>query len=185
MRSTNTRRVFLLAAVVVAFTTGASDAPVEVPSVAQEDIELLRARELAVPVLGVARKELHDSFDDPRDLRRHQGLDVPAPAWTPVVAVDDGTIAQLFVSVAGGITVYHFDPTKTYAYYYAHLDRWAEGLHQGQPVRRGDVIGYVGTSGNAGGTAHLHFEIAKLASAKRWWDGTPINPYLVLRGVVE
>jgi murein DD-endopeptidase MepM/ murein hydrolase activator NlpD len=173
-------RRLALAVVVTVFTTGATDAPVVTPPVSQEDVELLRARELAVPVLGVTREQLHDSFDDPRGARRHTGLDVPAPAWTPVVAVDDGTIAQLFVSVAGGITVYHFDPTKTYAYYYAHLDRWAEGLQQGQLVRRGDVIGYVGTSGNAGETAHLHFEIAKLGSAKRWWEGTPINPYLVL-----
>jgi murein DD-endopeptidase MepM/ murein hydrolase activator NlpD len=112
-------------------------------------------------------------------------MDVAASAWTPVVAVDDGTIAKLFVSVAGGITIYQFDPTKTYAYYYAHLDRWAVGLHQGQSVQRGDVIGYVGTSGNAGETAHLHFEIAKLGSAKRWWDGTPINPYLVLRAAEQ
>ena len=172
-----------VAIVMVAFTTAATEAPVPEPSVSDDDVALLRARQLAVPVLGVARADLHDSFDDPRGAHRHEGLDIPASAWTPVVAVDDGTVAQLFVSVAGGITVYHFDPTKTYAYYYAHLDRWAEGLHQGQPVRRGDVIGYVGTSGNAGGTAHLHFEIAKLASAKRWWDGTPINPYLVLREI--
>jgi peptidoglycan LD-endopeptidase LytH len=183
MRSTDARRLFALTAFVVAFTTGASDAPVAAPPVSQEDVELLRARALAVPVLGVARADLHDSFDDLRGSHRHEGMDVPASAWTPVVAVDDGTVAQLFVSVAGGITIYHFDPTKTYAYYYAHLDRWAEGLHQGQPVQRGDVIGYVGTSGNAGGTAHLHFEIAKLGSAKRWWEGTPINPYLVFRDV--
>jgi septal ring factor EnvC (AmiA/AmiB activator) len=112
--------------------------------VSDDDVALLRARQLAVPVLGVAREDLRDSFDDPRGAHRHEGLDVPASAWTPVVAVDDGTVAQLFVSVAGGITVYQFDPTKTYAYYYAHLDRWAEGLRQGQVVRRGDVIGYVG-----------------------------------------
>jgi murein DD-endopeptidase MepM/ murein hydrolase activator NlpD len=108
-------------------------------------------------------------------------LDIPATAWTPVVAVDDGSLGQLFVSVAGGITVYQFDPTKAYAYYHAHLDRWVDGLHQGQAVRRGDVIGYVGTTGNAGETAHLHFGIAKLGLASRWWEGTAINPYLVLR----
>ena len=181
MRSADAQRLFALAVVVVVFTTGATDAPVATPPVSQEDIELLRARQLAVPVLGVARENLHDSFDDLRGSRRHEGMDVAASAWTPVVAVDDGTIAQLFVSVAGGITIYHFDPTKTFTYYYAHLDRWAEGLHQGQSVQRGDVIGYVGRSGNAGETAHLHFEIAKLGSAKRWWEGTAINPYLVLR----
>ena len=181
MRSPDARWLVALAVVVATSTSGAADAPVAAPPVSQEDIELLRARELAVPVLGISRADLHDSFDDLRGSRRHEGMDVPAAAWTPVVAVDDGTIAQLFVSVAGGITIYHFDPTKTYAYYYAHLDRWAHGLHQGQPVQRGDVIGYVGTTGNAGETAHLHFEIAKLGSAKRWWEGTPINPYLVLR----
>jgi murein DD-endopeptidase MepM/ murein hydrolase activator NlpD len=146
-----------------------------------QDVELLRARQLAVPVLGVAREDLHDSFDDARAGHRHEALDIPAPSSTPVVAVEDGSIAQLFVSVAGGITVYQFDPSKAYAYYYAHLDRWADGLHQGQAVRRGDVIGYVGTTGNAGETAHLHFGIAKLGSASRWWEGTPIDPYLVLR----
>ena len=192
-----------LAVVVVAFTTAlampstplpsgsaspgtvAIDAPVPPPPVSQEDHDQLRARELAVPVVGVARDDLHDSFGDLRGLRQHEGLDLAAPTGTPVVAVDDGTIAKLFVSIAGGIAIYEFDPTTTYAYYYAHLDGYAEGLHEGQVVKRGDVIGYVGTTGNAGETAHLHFAILKLGPEKRWWEGTPINPYLVLRGVVK
>ena len=191
-----------LAVVVVAFTTASAmpstllpsgsaspgtvaiDAPPP-PPVSQEDHDQLRARELAVPVVGVARDDLHDSFDDLRGLRQHEGLDLAAPTGTAVIAVDDGTIAKLFVSIAGGITIYEFDPTTTYAYYYAHLDGYAEGLHEGQVVKRGDVIGYVGTTGNAGDTAHLHFAIFKLGPEKRWWEGTPINPYLVLRGVVK
>jgi murein DD-endopeptidase MepM/ murein hydrolase activator NlpD len=161
------------------------DGPIVPPPVTQEDYERLRARELAVPVIGVAREDLHDSFDDLRGLRQHEGIDLAAPAGTPVVAVDDGTIAKLFVSDAGGNTVYLFDPSATYAYYYAHLDRYADGLHEVQVVKRGDLIGYVGMTGNAGETAHLHFAISKLGPEKRWWEGTPINPYLVLRGVVK
>ena len=176
------KMLLALVATIVLFGTGATDGPVALPPVSPEDVERLRARDLAVPVLGVERGALQDSFDDARGLRRHEGLDIVAPAWTPVVAVDDGTIAQLFVSVAGGITIYQFDPTKTYVYYYAHLDRWAEGLRQGQPVERGDVIGYVGRSGNAGDTAHLHFAIFKLDPEKKWWHGSPLNPYRVFHG---
>ena len=134
-----------------------------------------------MPVAGVAREDLHDSYDERRGLRPHEAIDLAAPSGTPVVAADDGTIAKLFESDAGGLTIYQFDPTSTYAYYYAHLDHYAEGLHEGDAVRRGDVVGYVGTSGNAGETAHLHFAILKLGPEKRWWEGTPINPYLVLR----
>ena len=161
------------------------DGPVMPPSVSEEELDRLRARELAVPVLGVAREDLHDSFDDLRGLRQHEGIDLAAPTGTPVAAVDDGTIAKLFVSVAGGITIYQFDPTTTYAYYYAHLDGYADGLHEGQAVERGAVIGYVGMTGNAGETAHLHFAIFKLGPDKRWYEGTPVNPYVVLRGVVR
>ena len=155
------------------------------PAVSQDDLDLLRARELAVPVVGFARDDLHDSFDELRGLHLHEGIDLVAPAGTPVAAVEDGTVAKLFVSVAGGLTVYQFDPEVTYAYYYAHLDRYADGLHEGQVVKRGEVIGYVGTTGNARGTAHLHFAIFKLGAEKRWWEGSPINPYLVLRDIIK
>jgi murein DD-endopeptidase MepM/ murein hydrolase activator NlpD len=155
------------------------------PAVSQDDLDRLRARELAVPVVGVAREDLHDSFDDIRGLQPHEGIDLAAPAGTPVAAVEDGTVAKLFVSLAGGFTIYQFDPESTYAYYYAHLDRYADGLYEGQIVKRGEVIGYVGTTGNARGTAHLHFAIFKLAPEKRWWEGSPINPYFVLRGIIK
>ena len=146
-----------------------------------DPIRELRARHLEVPVRGVARSALRDSYDDTRAGGQHEALDIPAPRGTPVVAVEDGRIAKLFQSRAGGTTIYQFDPTSTYVYYYAHLQRYAEHLQEGEAVSRGDVLGYVGTSGNAPENApHLHFAIATLDADKRWWGGTPINPYKVL-----
>lgn len=156
-------------------------APEPIAIVTPEDVDGLRARRLDVPVAGISRGDLHDTFGDERDLHRHEALDLPAPSGTPVTAVEGGTIAKLFDSVPGGTTIYQLDPSSTYVYYYAHLDRYADELREGQAVERGQVIGYVGTSGNAGTTPHLHFAIAKLGPAKRWWEGVPINPYLVLR----
>jgi len=142
----------------------------------------LKNRNLDVPVRGVQRSALSDTYKDIRGLGRHEAIDILAPRNTPVVAVEDGTIAKLFESKAGGTTIYQFDPTNTFSYYYAHLERYASGLVEGAHVRRGDVIGYVGTSGNAPkDTPHLHFAIAKLDDNKKWWGGTPINPYEVLR----
>jgi murein DD-endopeptidase MepM/ murein hydrolase activator NlpD len=109
-------------------------------------------------------------------------MDILAPRHTPVVAVEAGTIARLFSSARGGLTIYQFDPASTYVYYYAHLERYAPGLKEGAAVQPGKVIGFVGTSGNAPpDTPHLHFAIFKLTEKKRWWEGTPIDPYLVLR----
>jgi peptidoglycan LD-endopeptidase LytH len=103
-----------------------------------------------------------------------------APRHTPVRAVEGGRIQKLFTSKAGGLTIYQFDPTDTFTYYYAHLDRYADGLREGQTVRRGDVIGYVGSSGNASPNApHLHFAIFRLTPERKWWKGEPINPYPV------
>ena len=98
---------------------------------------------------------------------------------SPVVAVEDGTIAKLFLNKAGGITIYQFDPTEKYTYYYAHLDRYADGLAEGDKVKRGETIGFVGQTGNAG-TSHLHFGIFLLGPQKRWWKGEPLDPYPVL-----
>jgi murein DD-endopeptidase MepM/ murein hydrolase activator NlpD len=142
----------------------------------------LSARRLDVPVTGVAPQQLVPSFDEKRGERRHEAIDILAPKGTPVRAVEDGTIARLFTSRSGGLTIYQFDPSGRYAYYYAHLDRYADGLNEGQSVTRGQVIGYVGASGNASpSTPHLHFAIFKLGPEKRWWDGTPIDPYPILR----
>ena len=99
---------------------------------------------------------------------------------TPVMAVEDGSLAKLFVSALGGNTIYQFDPSGTYAYYYAHLERYADGIHEGDQLRRGQVIGYVGTSGNAPPQSpHLHFAIFRLTPDKQWWKGTALDPYLV------
>lgn len=143
----------------------------------------LRQRNLTLPVQGIKRDELRDTFNEMRgSARRHEALDVIAPRNTPILAVEDGTIAKLFLSDAGGITIYQFDPTQAYAYYYAHLERYADGLKEGQQVKRGQVLGYVGTTGNAPReTPHLHFAIFKLGEDKRWWQGTPIDPYSVLK----
>jgi murein DD-endopeptidase MepM/ murein hydrolase activator NlpD len=143
----------------------------------------LRSRALTLPVQGIDRAELRDTFSELRGgSRRHEAIDVLAPRDSPVLAVEDGEIARLLLSAAGGITIYQTDPTKTYVYYYAHLERYAEGLRDGDQVARGQIIGYVGTSGNAPrDTPHLHFAIFKMTDEKRWWQGTPIDPYSVLR----
>ena len=106
-----------------------------------------------------------------------------APRGTPVLAVDGGRIAKLFLSKPGGTTLYQFDATGRFAYYYAHLDSYAEGLAEGQAVRRGQLLGYVGSTGNASPDApHLHFGIFRLDAQQRWWTGVPLNPYPYLRG---
>jgi peptidoglycan LD-endopeptidase LytH len=145
------------------------------------DIESLRRRSLALPVRGIDAEELVSSFDDARgQQRRHEAIDILAPRGTDVVAVEDGKVAKLFTSVAGGLTVYQFDPSEQFVYYYAHLDSYAPGLKEGMMLRQGDVVGAVGTTGNAPeGTPHLHFAIAKLDPDRRWWGGTALDPYLV------
>jgi murein DD-endopeptidase MepM/ murein hydrolase activator NlpD len=156
--------------------------PSKVPDAASATLELSQ-RELTVPVLGLRREDLRDSYPDRRGGGRiHEALDVMAPRGTPVRAVEDGRIAKLFDSVPGGLTIYQFDPTETYCYYYAHLDRYAPGLEEGDEVTRGEVIGFVGSTGNAADDApHLHFAIYILPLEKQWWEGEPINPYPILR----
>jgi murein DD-endopeptidase MepM/ murein hydrolase activator NlpD len=148
----------------------------------------LLGRSLIVPVAGIEPGDLQDTFDDPRGGggRVHEALDILAPRNTPVVAVEGGRIAKLFTSAQGGLTIYQFDPTETYCYYYAHLERYAPGLSEGDRVARGQVLGSVGTSGNAGpDNPHLHFAIFRLNEQKSWWQGTPVNPYPVLGGGAE
>jgi len=143
----------------------------------------LRDRDLGLPVDGVNRDQLTRQFADPRGgSREHEAIDILAPRNTPVRAVEDGTIARLFYSKAGGITVYQFDPSQRYCYYYAHLERYADGLREGQPVQKGQILGFVGTSGNAPkNTPHLHFAVFRLTAEKHWWEGTAIDPYDILR----
>ncbi|HEY2292400.1 MAG TPA: M23 family metallopeptidase [Thermoanaerobaculia bacterium] len=143
----------------------------------------LAQRELLVPVQGVPRTSLQDTFDDARSQGRiHNAIDIMSPRGTPVLATEAGRIVKLFTSNLGGLTIYEFDPTATYCYYYAHLDHYVPGLKEGDPVAKGQVIAYVGSTGDASPDApHLHFEITRLHPDKHWWQGDPINPYPVLR----
>jgi murein DD-endopeptidase MepM/ murein hydrolase activator NlpD len=138
---------------------------------------------LIIPVAGVRPEQLLDTFADARSEGRvHDAIDIPAPAGTPVVAAADGEIIKLFQSERGGTTIYQLSPDKKLVFYYAHLQGYADGLVPGKLVRQGEVIGYVGDTGNAGtGNYHLHFSISVVADPKRYWEGTNINPYPLLK----
>lgn len=139
---------------------------------------------LLMPVQGIAPEQLHDTFTEARGTGRvHDAIDILAPAGTPVLAVADGTVEKLFDSERGGTTLYQFNTGRTRAYYYAHLQGYAPGITEHQPLRRGQLIGYVGSTGNASAEApHLHFAVFDLALEQRWWEGTAVNPYPLLRG---
>ena len=163
-------------------------APVEpAPAMAAQPIPQMPAEDsgapLLLPVAGIALEDVHDTFDDARgDERRHEALDIMAAAGTPVLAVADGTIEKLFTSDRGGLTIYQFEPTGTWSYYYAHLQSYAPGLAEGMAVRRGDVLGTVGSTGNADPAApHLHFAVFRLTPEKQWWTGEPVNPWPLLQ----
>ena len=144
----------------------------------ESDLDRLRERGLVVPVRGMEKKALRDTFNDSRGGRVHQAMDIMAPRGTPVLAVDDGRVEKLFTSKQGGLTLYQFDPAGEYCYYYAHLDSYAADVAAGRVLRKGDVIGYVGSTGNASPEGpHLHFSIFRLGVEKRWWEGTAINPF--------
>ena len=141
----------------------------------------LRSGNLLIPVAGIVQNQLRNTFNESRGGGRvHQAIDILAPHGTPVIAAVDGKIRKLFNSKAGGITIYQADAADEKMYYYAHLARYADGLREGQFVSRGDVIGYVGTTGNARSTPHLHFAINILPPTKEWWKGEPIDPYPLL-----
>jgi murein DD-endopeptidase MepM/ murein hydrolase activator NlpD len=142
------------------------------------------AAALGMPLPQLRAEQLQDTYDDPRgSSRQHEALDLMAPAGTPVLAVADGRVEKLFTSDQGGLTIYQFEPSGRYAYYYAHLQRYAPGLAEGKALRRGEVIGYVGSTGNADPAApHLHFAVFVLGPERQWWKGTPINPYPLLGG---
>jgi murein DD-endopeptidase MepM/ murein hydrolase activator NlpD len=160
----------------------AAPSPEATSTVAGSDIEYLRTRSLLVPVAGVTISQLRDSFSDSRsEGRLHQALDIMASLDTPVLAVDDGRVMRLYQSDRGGIMIYQSDPSGNYVYYYGHLSRYADGMVDGKQVRRGEVIAYVGDTGNAGaGNYHLHFGISKMRSPGKWSHGEPINPYPLL-----
>ncbi len=139
---------------------------------------------LLIPVQGKTAADLVDTFTDARSQDRlHDAIDIMAAAGTPVLAVADGKVEKLFISERGGLTVYQFEPGGKVAYYYAHLQRYADGLAEQQPLTRGQVIGYVGSTGNASPDGpHLHFAVFVLGPERQWWKGTAINPYPLLVG---
>ena len=139
---------------------------------------------LVVPVAGVRPEDLRDTYTQSRsEGRTHDAIDIMAPRGTPVVAAADGRVVKLFQSVPGGITLYQLATDNRTVLYYAHLDRYADGIAEGHFARRGETIGYVGDTGNAGpGNYHLHFSVSITDDPKRWHGGTNVNPYPLLRG---
>ncbi len=155
--------------------SGASDAGLRRESWSSGDAGII------IPVTGVTAGDLRDSFSQARSGGRvHNAIDIMAPRGTPVVAAVDGPLRKFLASKAGGLTVYQFDTQGERVYYYAHLDRYANGIEEGQFVRQGTVVGYVGTTGNTRGTPHLHFSIGVLPPTKEWWKGESLNPYPLL-----
>ncbi len=157
------------------------------PEVTVAHLAYLRSRQLLIPVPGVRGADLPNTFDEARSggARRHDAIDILAPRGTPVLSVDAGRIARIDTSDRGGLSLYATDPSGRFVYYYAHLDAYRRGLRDGQSLERGDTLGFVGTTGNAPpGTPHLHFAISLLGDPRRWWDGTAVNPWLLLAGEI-
>ena len=155
-----------------------------VSSVAKPETQITRIEKpLIIPVAGVRPDQLIDTFTASRsEGRTHDAIDIMAPADTPVLAAANGQIQKLWQSDRGGTAIYQLSADQKLIFYYAHLARYADGLTEGQQVRQGDVIAYVGDTGNAGpGNYHLHFSIAAVSDPKRYWEGTNINPYPLLR----
>ena len=170
--------------------TAAATAPAPSPQsvapvaqVAPADV-VLAPSGLAMPLPGLQPGRLTDTFTEARGSdRKHDALDIMPPAGTPVLAVADGHVEKLFTSVQGGLTLYQFEPSGRSAYSYAHLQGYAPGIAEGRQLKRGEVIGHVGSTGNANPAApHLHFAVFLLGPEKQWWKGTPINPYPLLGG---
>ncbi|HEV8364900.1 MAG TPA: M23 family metallopeptidase [Gemmatimonadaceae bacterium] len=153
-------------------------APAEPVAAPPNAIEVLRRRHLMVPVDGVGLERVQNTYDAVRDggTRRHYAIDIMAPRGTAVLAADNGSILRMGFNALGGLTIYQIDPEKRFVYYYAHLDRYASTIQDGRVVSRGDVIGYVGATGNASPTApHLHFQV--LLFRERYWEGESVNPF--------
>lgn len=157
-------------------------APERTTTVTDADLNYIAARNLLIPVAGVPASRLRDTFTQARsEGRQHDAIDIMAAQGTPVLSTTDGRVLKLFQSDRGGVTLYELDPSGRYVYYYGHLMRYADGITEGKQLRRGDVIAYVGDTGNAGaGNFHLHFAISKLTSPHKWSGGDPINPYPLL-----
>lgn len=184
----------VLAAMIVSYSLATGPQPLDMAGahavamgprkvVTEAEPAALAEGSLEFPLLVLSHVRLQDSFRDPRanGERTHHAVDIMAPRYTPVRAVDDGVIARAASGGAGGLALYQIDPTGAYCFYYAHLAAYAPGVQEGRQVRRGDVIGYVGSSGNAPESApHLHFAIFQVRD-HRWWGGRAINPYPLLK----
>jgi murein DD-endopeptidase MepM/ murein hydrolase activator NlpD len=141
---------------------------------------------IGLPVEGITLATVRDTFDEIHSGHPHEAIDIPARKGTPVHAVVSGTIRKLFLSKPGGNTIYEFDGAGAYCYYYAHLDSYAEGLREDMSVERGEVIGFVGSTGNADPKSpHLHFTIFELGPEKLWWKGKAIDPYPALLAAMK
>ena len=151
------------------------------PPLPNDERSILR-RELGVPVAGITASALHDNFLELRGgTRAHEALDIMAARGTPVLSASNGRVLKLFNSKPGGLMVYAVDSTERYILKYGHLDAYAPGLADGQPLKRGQQIGIVGTTGNAPpGAPHLHFAMARAEDLKKWWMGAAVNPYPLL-----
>ena len=151
-----------------------------------QQVNAKAARELVIPVLNVRPGELSDTFTDSRGggERLHEAIDIMAPTGTSVIAAAPGEVEKLFQSDAGGLTIYVRSNDGRTIHYYAHLDEYAQGLKEGQKVRRGQRIGTVGSSGNASADApHLHFAILQTTPDSEWWEpANAVNPYPLLSG---
>jgi murein DD-endopeptidase MepM/ murein hydrolase activator NlpD len=168
--------------------TAPMDAGAEAPMEAgADDYARLLHRNLTLPIEGAKPHDIEDTFNQARaGGKRHEATDILAPRNTPVHAIGDGVIRKLFLSKPGGLTIYEFDPDEIYCYYYAHLEHYADGIKEGMPVTRGEIIGFVGTSGDAPkDTPHLHFAITRLGPDKHWWQGEYINPYPILEELAK
>ena len=155
------------------------------PVVLAEGVEVGPAG-LAIPVAGIKVGQLSDTFTQARagGARVHDAIDIMAPRGTSVVAAAPGTVEKIFNSQGGGgLTVYVRSPDQRWIYYYAHLDRYAPGLREGQFVARGTPLGMVGSTGNANPEGpHLHFAIHRMAAGEKWYQGSAVNPFPLLAG---
>jgi murein DD-endopeptidase MepM/ murein hydrolase activator NlpD len=147
-----------------------------------DDLTALAAS-MIIPVEGVAAGALRDNYTEARAGHTHEAIDILAPRGTPVLSATDGTLTKLHASIPGGLMIYAADATDQFLFMYGHLDRYADDVKEGMTLTRGQVIGYVGTTGNAPpGTPHLHFAVARGKPSAAWWKGVPINPYPLLSG---
>lgn len=153
-----------------------------------QDVDLtdLLSQGFLIPVEGVDVEKLRDSFLSSRGRHaQHLAIDIGAPRGTPVLATTDGRVARISRERRGGKAIYQKDATGRYLLFYCHLSRYADALSAGQAVKKGDVIGYVGSTGHVIGGPHLHFSITRLAEDNdNFKAGLAINPYLLfLAGV--